>query len=114
MSRRGKKQFKTTECQHGPEINLPVEKLNPHERAVIRTLADASGGRRRPKKIVDIMHDNDWDKIGLAKGNSRVRNALRRLVRGKLVEHPEKIGDGFYRLTPTGKRKAKKLIEEGA
>lgn len=98
--------FKTKECQQGSPIRrLAFEDLNPHERAVVQTLSERTHtGRRKPKRIVDIMRENHWERIGLQKGNSRVRNALRRLVRSRLVEHKKEVGDGTYRITPKGLR----------
>ena len=47
-------------------------------------------------KISAIVRTLGWDEPCKVKGNSMVRNALRRLVRSGLIIHNTQIGDGTY------------------
>jgi hypothetical protein len=84
--------------QLGAKIELEFEDLTKHEQLVVASLASSD---RIVKTIRQIQNDCGWVKapIGKARGNSRVRNALRRLVRANWVEHENEIGDGRYRLS---------------
>jgi len=79
-------------------IELPFERLNPNEKAVLECLRD----NKRRMKIREIMEANGWDKPCKEKGNSRVRNSLRRLVPAGFVSHDKHIGDGTYLATSLG------------
>lgn len=81
--------------QSGPVLDLKVEDLNPNELAVLRFLT-VDGEGRRAYTISEIMEGLGWHEPSRLKGNSRVRNALRRLVRARWVEHPNRIKDGRY------------------
>lgn len=81
--------------QRGPALELKVEDLNPNELAVLRFLT-VDGEGRRAYTISEIMEGLGWHEPSRLKGNSRVRNSLRRLVRAHWVEHPQKMGDGRY------------------
>lgn len=84
--------------QLGNKIELEFDELTKHEQLVVAALASSE---RNVKSIRQIQEDCGWVKapIGKARGNSRVRNALRRLVRANWVEHESEIGDGRYRLS---------------
>lgn len=79
--------------QSGVAIELSFEDLNPNEKAVVACLRKA-GCRMKIRQVVEAL---GWDKPCKSKGNSRVRNALRRLVRSSMVLHDKEIGDGTYR-----------------
>lgn len=81
-----------TSGQQGKPLDLEFDQLNLDEQAVLTTLRH--GGDKM--KIRAIVEANGWDQIDKAKGNSKVRNALRRLVRSGLVMHNTAIGDGTY------------------
>jgi hypothetical protein len=78
--------------QCGKALNLTFDQLNVNEQTVLSCLRGA--GERM--KIGQIVIDNGWDKPSKTKGNSMVRNAMRRLVRSGMVLHNSKIGDGTY------------------
>lgn len=52
--------------------------------------------------------DNE-DHKGKARGSSRVRNTVRRLVKASWIEHPESIGDGKFRLTSLAASRLRRL-----
>lgn len=89
--------------QSGEVLALTLEKLNKNELAVLRTLNAEGVGDRPPMKIAEVMLANSWHIPDKAKGNSRVRNSLRKLVRGQWVEHAKSIGDGTVRITELGR-----------
>lgn len=91
--------------QRGEAIELTLDMLNANERTVLETLALADGGVAAPMKIAEIMLANQWQIPDKSKGNSRVRNSLRKLVRGQWVEHTSKFGDGRYQVTGLGRSK---------
>ena len=61
--------------------------------------------------IKELVTACKWNKVegGKARGNSRARNTLRRLVRSSWVGHPEDVGDGLYRLTTGGANRIRRL-----
>jgi hypothetical protein len=84
-----------TTGQSGPPVDFSKKSLNPKEAKVLGALNHGSG----PRSIAEIAEI--WKSQGLAKANSHVRNSLRRLVRGGLVEQVER---GVYKLTAKGKK----------
>ena len=84
-----------TTGQSGPPVDFGKKSLNQKETKVLSALNHGSG----PRKISEIAEI--WKSQGLDKANSWVRNSLRRLVRGGLVEQTER---GTYRLTAKGKK----------
>lgn len=99
--------------QRGEAIELTLDMLNPNERIVLDTLNSAGGETPGPMKIAEIMLANQWQIPDKAKGNSRVRNSLRKLVRGRWVEHTKMFGDGRYRITEVGQGKLNPVIDPG-
>jgi hypothetical protein len=97
-----------------PIDGLSFTELNRHEQALVLTLNGEGTGVREYKTIVELMYANNWHVLGKAKGNSRVRNSLRRLVRGTWVEHAEKIGDGRYRITEAGRKRLRRFEAKSA
>lgn len=91
--------------QRGEAIELTLDMLNDNEHTVLKTLTSAEGGAAAPMKIAEIMLANQWQIPDKAKGNSRVRNSLRKLVRGQWVGHTTEFGDGRYQLTELGNSK---------
>ena len=83
--------------QSGKALELTIDQLNPGEKAVLSCLQTA-GTKLKIRQIVEI---NGWDNPSITKGNSRVRNALRRLVRSGMVIHSKQIGDGTYQASGT-------------
>lgn len=84
-----------TRGQRGASLVLKFDDLNKNELAVLRFLA-GDGETRRAYKITEIMEALGWHEPSRLKGNSRVRNSLRRLVRARWVEHARVYGDGTY------------------
>lgn len=84
---------KPSQGQKGSSLTLT--KVNPNERQVLGKLNHGSG----PQKITEIA--KVFKNAGEAKANSWVRNSLRRLVRGGLVQQ---VGRGEYKLTAAGKK----------
>jgi len=86
--------------QRGKPLDLEFSQLNKDEQAVLQTLRQ-SGDRM---KIISIMEALEWDipvvpfspEYCKVKGYSRVRNAVRRLVRSGMIMHSSAIGDGTY------------------
>jgi DNA polymerase III gamma/tau subunit len=85
-----------TTGQSGPPVDFSKKNPNPKETRVLSALNHGSG----PKTIGEIA-DECWKSLGKAKANSNVRNSMRRLVRGGLVEHCDR---GTYKLTAKGKK----------
>lgn len=81
--------------QRGTVLELKPTDLNKNELAVLRFLT-GDGEGRRAYRITEIMEALGWHKLSRLKGNSRVRNSLRRLVRAQWVEHAKIHGDGTY------------------
>lgn len=71
--------------QSGEPIELTFDMLNDNELAVMKTL----GGAPEPMKIAEIMLANQWQIPDKAKGNSRVRNSLRKLMRGSWIQRTD-------------------------
>jgi hypothetical protein len=78
--------------QRGKALSLSFDQLNSGEQSILQTLR-GSGGKMKISAIVKAL---GWDKPCKVKGNSRVRNSLRRLVREGFVIHNSKVGDGTY------------------
>ena len=87
--------------QGGPAIELAHEKMNADEKTLVETLFRGPG----EASIADLS-------AKLGDSTLRVRNALRRLVRGDWLTHvdPEEKR-GVYKLSTAGKRRANKVFE---
>ena len=98
---------KSSQGQCGEELKLQFEELTKNEQKVVLALADKG---RPVLTIKELVEACGWKSLkasgtneefkGKARGNSRVRNSLRRLVRATWVENAEGRGSGKYRLTP--------------
>lgn len=89
---------KASSGQQGKALSLTFEQLNSNEKSVL-TVLQAAGEKR---KISSVVRSLGWDEPCKVKGNSKVRNALRRLVRSGLVMHNKQIGDGTYMASDIG------------
>lgn len=104
-------EFKSNQGQQAAPLRLSYEDMTDNERALVGFLDQED---RPVFTIKEIMEGLNWHRGpgGRAKGNSRVRNTLRRLVRAKWLSHPDEVGDGKYRLSVQGKNRLDKLVEE--
>jgi len=102
--------LKSNQGQQGSPLRLAFEELTENEQALVTFL----GQDGRPVfSIKEMMEGLGWHlgRTGKAKGNSRVRNTLRRLVRSNWAAHDDDIGDGKYRITRAGLNQLMKLAE---
>lgn len=83
--------------QSGVTLCLGLGDLNKSELAVLVFLT-GDGTIRHSYRIAEIMEGLGWHKSSRLRGNSRVRNSLRRLVRARWVEHAKISGDGTYQV----------------
>jgi len=103
--------LKSNQGQQASPLRLTFEELSENEQQLVTFL----GVEGRPVfTIKEIMEGLGWHlgRMGKARGNSKVRNTLRRLVRSNWATHSEDIGDGKYRITLAGLNKLKKLADE--
>lgn len=100
---------KPSSGQSGPTVDLNKKKINPKEQKILAALNHGKG----PQKIAELAAEAFGNKPSQAKANSWVRNSLRRLVRGGLVEQAAR---GTYKLTAKGKnydpKKVAKAVED--
>lgn len=85
--------------QSAPPIELSVERLNAKEMRVLEVL-HGNGGKDRPVLRIDALAALCFKAQGEKRSNSWVRNSLRRLIQGGLVE---KVNRGHYRISDTGR-----------
>ena len=102
------KELKSEQGQRGKELKLHYSELTANEHKIVAVLAKPG---RPTLTIKELVVACKWNKIegGKARGNSRVRNTIRRLVRSQWVEHPEDIGDGLYSLTSLANARLRRL-----
>lgn len=105
--------FKSTQGQRAGALQLHFEELTKNEQLLVTDLAIEG---RPVKTINEIMDSLGWNKIkgGKARGCSRVRNTLRRLVRSQWVSHDTEVGDGKYRLSKNALDRLRRLSKEMA
>lgn len=103
--------FKSTQGQRAGALQLHFEELTNNEQLLVTSLA-VDG--RPVKTINEIMEALGWNKIkgGRARGCSRVRNTLRRLVRSQWVTHDTEVGDGKYRLSKNALDRLRRISKE--
>ena len=99
-------ELKSKQGQRAGEIQLHHSELTKHEQRLVDVLAKPG---RPTLTIKELVIECKWTNLGKSRGNSRVRNTVRRLVKAKWIEHPEGIGDGLYRLTSAAKSRLKRL-----
>lgn len=103
--------FKSDQGQRAGALQLRFEELTKNEQLLVTFLAKDG---RPVHTIVEIMEGLGWNKIrgGRARGSSRVRNTLRRLVRSQWLVHDTEIGDGKYRLSKNGLDRLRRLNDQ--
>ena len=111
MSTQTKTEFKSTQGQRAGALQLHFEELTKNEQLLVTSLAIEG---RPIRTIQEIMEDLNWHRIqgGRARGCSRVRNTLRRLVRSQWVTHESEVGDGKYRLTKNALDRLRRLVKD--
>lgn len=87
-----------TSGQSGPPIELSLDRLNSKERRVLDTLNEPPVAPMTIEELAETCFKSQ----GKKRSNSWVRNSLRRLVQGGLVE---KVSRGSYRISETGKKR---------
>lgn len=103
--------LKSNQGQQGSPLKLAFDELSENEQQLVTFL----GAEGRPVyTIKEMMEGLGWHlgRMGRARGNSKVRNTLRRLVRSNWVGHKDDIGDGEYRITLRGYNQLVKLASE--
>lgn len=102
--------LKSNQGQASSPLRLTFEELSANEQEMVIFL----GVEGRPVfTIKELMEGLGWHlgRTGKARGNSKVRNTLRRLVRSHWVSHQSEIGDGKYRISTSGLNRLMKLAE---
>ena len=109
-----KNKYKHSQGQQGEPLKLHFSELNEKEQKVVTALKE--GGTLTIAEMVDACGwsnlratDGNEDHKGRARGNSWVRNSLRRLVRAGWVEHSETVGDGTYRLPKKARDRLRRM-----
>ena len=104
-------EFKSTQGQRAGALQLTFEQLTKNEQLLV-TLCTREG--RPVFTIVEMMEGLNWHKMkgGRARGCSRVRNTLRRLVRAQWLIHATDVGDGKYRLSKNALDRLRRLNKE--
>jgi hypothetical protein len=112
---------KSQQGQEGPELQLHFSELRESEQRVVTALAQPGRPVLTIKELVEAcgwksLHASEANAEfkGKARGNSRVRNSLRRLVRSQWVENAEAKGKGTYRLTVKASARLRRLVKESA
>lgn len=111
MSTQTANEFKSTQGQRAGALQLHFDELTKNEQLVVVNLAQEG---RPVLSIVEIMELLNWHKMkgGRARGCSRVRNTLRRLVRSQWLVHDTEVGDGKYRLSKNGLDRLRRIDQE--
>ena len=100
-----------TTGQSGPIMELPHASLNKHEAKVVAALDGDGAGPRGTVSVDDLATKTKLSKL-------QVRNAMRRLVRGRWAERAasvltdageEKEARGHYRITDAGRKRLKRV-----
>jgi len=105
-------EFKSSQGQRAGALQLRFDELTKNEQFLVTFLAKEG---RPVHTIVEIMEGLNWHKIkgGRARGSSRVRNTLRRLVRAQWLNHASEVGDGQYRLSKNGLDRLRRIVKDG-
>jgi hypothetical protein len=82
--------------------------LNPNEQTVLQTIAEADAGLITLQALAKKAFKGGASKT---KGNSKARNALRKIRKAGLIDQPT---PGVYRLTAAGKSVVKALNRAAA
>lgn len=104
-------EFKSNQGQRAGALQLHFDELTKNEQLLVSSLAIEG---RPVRTINEIMEELNWNHIqgGRARGCSRVRNTLRRLVRARWVTHATEVGDGKYRLTKQAIDRLRRLVKD--
>ena len=104
--------LKSSQGQRAGALQLTFNELTKNEQLLVVNLAVEG---RPVFSIIEIMELLNWHKIkgGRARGCSRVRNTLRRLVRSQWLVHDTEIGDGKYRLSKNGLDRLRRINKDG-
>lgn len=110
-------ELKSKQGQRGPTIKLHFSDLTDNEKKLIAVLAQPGRPVMTIKELVvscgwKSLRQGDTDNEnhkGKARGNSRVRNTLRRLIRAEWIGHPDGVGDGEFRLTSSAAARLRRL-----
>lgn len=105
-------ELKSSQGQRAGALQLRFDELTKNEQLLVTFMS--AGVKRPTHSIVEIMEGLGWNKIkgGRARGSSRVRNTLRRLVRSQWLVHATEIGDGEYRLSKNGLDRLRRIVKD--
>lgn len=116
MTNQTNTKFKSSQGQRAGALQLHFEELTKNEQLLVTALAKPA---RPVMTIKEIQAELGWDRLhrsdtmsGYARGCSRVRNTLRRLVRSQWVTHKSEVGDGQYRLTKNALDRLRRLVND--
>lgn len=109
-------EWKSTQGQRAGALQLHFEELTKNEQLLVTYCAQEG----RPTFTIKEMAEGlGWTRMrgsetmsGKARGISRVRNTLRRLVRAQWLVHATEVGDGKYRLSKNGLDRLRRLNDE--
>lgn len=111
-----KTEFKSSQGQRAGALQLHFNELTKNEQLLVACLAVEG---RPVMTIKEIQEELGWDRMrgsetmtGRARGCSRVRNTLRRLVRSQWVVHETEVGDGKYRLSKNALDRLRRMVGE--
>jgi hypothetical protein len=106
-------ELKSTQSQRAGALQLRFEELTKNEQLLVSHCAREG---RPVFTIKELAEGLGWTRMkgsetmtGRARGVSRVRNTLRRLVRSAWLIHEAEIGDGKYRLSKNGLDRLRRL-----
>lgn len=106
-------ELKSTQSQRAGALQLRFEQLTKNEQLLVSHCAREG---RPVFTIKELAEGLGWTRMkgsetmtGRARGVSRVRNTLRRLVRSQWLIHDTEIGDGKYRLSKNGLDRLRRL-----
>lgn len=105
-------ELKSSQGQRAGALQLRFDQLTKNEQLLVSHCAQDG---RPVFSIVELMEGLNWHKMkgGRARGCSRVRNTLRRLVRSQWLVHSTEIGDGKYRLSKNGLDRLRRIVKDG-
>lgn len=112
MSTQKNNGFKSDQGQRAGALQLTFNELTKNEQLLVTHCAQDG---RPVFSIVELMEGLNWHKMkgGRARGCSRVRNTLRRLVRSQWLVHESEVGDGKYRLSKNGLDRLRRIVKDG-
>jgi hypothetical protein len=106
-------EWKSNQGQRAGALQLRFEELTKNEQLLVSHCAQEG---RPTFTIKELAEGLGWTRMrgsetmsGRARGISRVRNTLRRLVRAQWLIHASEVGDGKYRLSKNGLDRLRRL-----